>query len=215
MIALHWDDVWMILSTVQYRYFCERFFKNENFLNDMADIVDDLHKYISKTTSPQTLQVRVQRWHVRSGHSYHILIGGDQLTAARIRGGQWVLSNSTSGGDHGEILIPIIEDCIACKNVLHEGMMCAWQLWCVGQGLTNINVFILILIITNSSICTGDMEKAIQDLFNYRWRNSNSAEESDKLKKCVQCLQRPQCLSGLLELVIRGHVIAAAIQTSD
>ena len=48
---------------------------------DMVDIVDELHKYIPKTTSVQTFQVNTE-----GGGSevvtYHILIGGDQLTAA-------------------------------------------------------------------------------------------------------------------------------------
>ena len=40
----------------------------------------------------------------------HIQIGGDQLTAARIRGSQKMLSNSESGKEHLEGLIPVIED---------------------------------------------------------------------------------------------------------
>ena len=89
--------------------------KNENVLNDMVDIVDELHKYIPKTTSVQTFQVNTEGGGsevvtLNIDHFYHILIGGYQLTAARIRGGQGILSNSINGWERGEGLIPIIED---------------------------------------------------------------------------------------------------------
>ena len=70
--------------------------------NDMVDIVDELHKYIPKTTSVQTFQVNTEGGGsevvtLNIDHFYHILIGGDQLTAARIRCGQGILSNSVNG----------------------------------------------------------------------------------------------------------------------
>ena len=60
--------------------------KNENVLNDMVDIVDELHKYIPKATSVQTFQVNggSEVFTLNIDHFYHIGIGGDQLTAARI-----------------------------------------------------------------------------------------------------------------------------------
>ncbi|KAL5482242.1 hypothetical protein EMCRGX_G022542 [Ephydatia muelleri] len=54
---------------------------NENVLGDMIDILDGLHRYIP--------------------------LGGDQLTIARIRGSQSILSNSDNGEER---FVPVIED---------------------------------------------------------------------------------------------------------
>jgi len=43
-------------------------------------------------------------------HFQHILFGGDQLTVARARGAQGILSNSHTGFDRLEGLVPVVED---------------------------------------------------------------------------------------------------------
>ncbi|KAL5475126.1 hypothetical protein EMCRGX_G027185 [Ephydatia muelleri] len=58
--------------------------KNENVLNDMVDILDELHN--------------------------HIPLGGDQLTVARIRGSQRVEFNAENGDERLEGFFPVIED---------------------------------------------------------------------------------------------------------
>ena len=73
--------------------------KNENVLNEMIDIVDELHKYIPKTSSTQTFNHCAEGGNIAAitlniDHSNHILVGGDQLTVARIRGSQDILLNS-------------------------------------------------------------------------------------------------------------------------
>jgi L1 cell adhesion molecule like protein len=89
--------------------------KNENVIDDIVDIMDVLHKYVPKIRSTQTFDVcdqsgRLETVDVNIDHFHHILIGGDQLTTARIRGSQKVLSNSESGKERLEGLIPVIED---------------------------------------------------------------------------------------------------------
>ena len=89
--------------------------KNENVLNDMVDILDELHKYVPETTTMQTIDVCTEGGGTRAVdvhvHSFsHIPFGGDQLTVARIRGSQRVQFNSENGDERLEGFIPVIED---------------------------------------------------------------------------------------------------------
>lgn len=89
--------------------------KNENVLSEMIDIVDELHKYIPKTSTNQTFIHCAEGGNIapitlQIDHFNHILVGGDQLTVARIRGSQGILSNAENGGERGEGIIPVIED---------------------------------------------------------------------------------------------------------
>ena len=81
-------------------------------LNDMADILGELHKFVPKVRKEQEFYVDEQTEPacVQVDYFNHILIGGDQLTVARIRGCQRVLSNSSSGEERLEGLIPVVED---------------------------------------------------------------------------------------------------------
>ncbi|KAL5509146.1 hypothetical protein EMCRGX_G004456 [Ephydatia muelleri] len=89
--------------------------KNENVLGDMIDILDGLHRYIPTTTTSQTLDVCAEGGHTRAVevklHNFsYIPLGGDQLTIARIRGSQSILSNSDNGEERLEGFVPVIED---------------------------------------------------------------------------------------------------------
>ncbi|KAL5475266.1 hypothetical protein EMCRGX_G027343 [Ephydatia muelleri] len=64
--------------------------KNENVIDDMVHILDALHKYVPTTTSNKTVQICEESEAIRAldidiHHFRHILLGGDQLTVARIR----------------------------------------------------------------------------------------------------------------------------------
>ena len=89
--------------------------KNENVLGDMIDILDGLHQYIPTTTS-QTLDVCTRAVEVKLHNFSYILLGGDQLTIARIRGSQSILSNSDNGF---EGFVP--DRRLAHKDVLYGG----------------------------------------------------------------------------------------------
>eukprot|EP00731_Ephydatia_muelleri_P025731 Em0017g814a len=89
--------------------------KNENILNDMVDILDVLHQYVPKTTTTQTYNTCAEDGSTRTtevhiDHINPVLIGGDQLTVARVRGSQDALLNSESGMQRVQGLIPVIED---------------------------------------------------------------------------------------------------------
>ena len=89
--------------------------KNENVIDDMVHILDALHKYVPTTTSNKTVQICEESEAIRAldidiHHFRHILLGGDQLTVARIRGTQCALSNSENGSERLEGFIPVIED---------------------------------------------------------------------------------------------------------
>eukprot|EP00731_Ephydatia_muelleri_P002182 Em0001g2182a len=104
--------------------------KNENVLGDMIDILDGLHRYIPTTTTSQTLDVCAESGHTRAvevklqNFSY-IPLGGDQLTIARIRGSQSILSNSDNGEERLEGFVPVIEDWhMEHLNKLLKGTIC-------------------------------------------------------------------------------------------
>lgn len=89
--------------------------KNENVLTEMVDILDALHKYVPGCTSTQSIDFDTHGGSIRSVDVQvqfftHILIGGDQLTASRIRSAQRVLRNSESRNERLEGFIPVIED---------------------------------------------------------------------------------------------------------
>ena len=52
----------------------------------------------------------IEHLSLRVDHFHHILIGGDQLTVARIQGAQRVRNNSESGRACLEDLYPVVED---------------------------------------------------------------------------------------------------------
>ena len=88
------------------------FLKNENMLDEMVDIMHSLHKYVPTTTitctyeipsSGETVNVSVDEFH-------HLIMGGDQLTAARARGAQRIRANSERGTERLRGLVPVVED---------------------------------------------------------------------------------------------------------
>ena len=88
--------------------------KNENKLEDMIDIVDEL-KYVPQVRTTQSFETvqsnsPAKLTVLNIDHFNHILIGGDQLTCATVRGSQRIRGNSYSGRDRLEGLIPVSED---------------------------------------------------------------------------------------------------------
>ena len=82
--------------------------KNENKTGDMVDILSHLHQYASMNVVnvPDT----GARECIPSERMHHLLIGGDQLTAERVRGAQSIRKNSTHAAGRLEGYIPICED---------------------------------------------------------------------------------------------------------
>ncbi len=77
----------------------------------MIDVLDTLHRYVptKKTThdfelaSGKAYSLDIHRFH-------HLLMGGDQLTVARVHGSQRLRSNSNDGTARLEGLVPVVED---------------------------------------------------------------------------------------------------------
>ena len=88
--------------------------KNENVLNEMVQILDRLHNYVPMTQTEQEFDVvhddDVEHLSITVDHFHHILLGGDQLTVARVRGCQRIRNNSESGRACLEGLLPVAED---------------------------------------------------------------------------------------------------------
>ena len=85
--------------------------KNENKTDEMVDILDDLHKYVPSERSTQEFLIAPGKvFSLQLDHFSHVLLGGDQLTVARIRGAQRIRRNSYNGRDRVEGLVPVVED---------------------------------------------------------------------------------------------------------
>ncbi len=87
--------------------------KNENKYEEMVDIMEDLHEYVPTVSSKvevdvpgaenETVELDMDQFH-------YILMGGDQLTAARARGTKAIRSNSERQKEKLEGLVPVCED---------------------------------------------------------------------------------------------------------
>ena len=89
--------------------------KDENKLNEMVDILDELHKYVPMVKTTEVYETAGPRGcmetaEIKMCHIHHILFGGDQLTVARVRGSQDSHYNSNNGRRRLEGFIPVIED---------------------------------------------------------------------------------------------------------
>ena len=87
--------------------------KNENKTDDMVDILCHLHQYVPMQKESERVTVPGgdgEEEEVVSESLHHILIGGDQLTAERVRGAQNVRQNSTHASGRLEGFIPVSED---------------------------------------------------------------------------------------------------------
>lgn len=73
----------------------------------MCDIMDDLHAYVPLHT-PNTDQQHSSEDKIQLVHP--TLLGGDQLTVARVRGAQKLRYNEFTQADRLEGLIPFTQD---------------------------------------------------------------------------------------------------------
>ena len=85
--------------------------KNENKLDEIVDILDEMHK------SLRTMQRfeysgdgEAEVAEIDADHFCHIPFGGDQLTVARIQGCQNIRKNADNGRMRLDAFIPVLED---------------------------------------------------------------------------------------------------------
>ena len=107
----------IIIINKLYIYFYKQiplgiFLHNENKLDEMVLIMDALHKYVPvvHTDDIQHHPISGEEIKVDACRFHHILIGGDQLTAARVRGAQRIRLNSDNDLGRLKGLVPVCED---------------------------------------------------------------------------------------------------------
>ena len=81
------------------------------------DILDGLHKYVPSIRTIQQFEDPAEDpsgepevTDIELDHFCQILIGGDQVTAARVRGSQSIRRNSDNGRMRLDAFIPVVED---------------------------------------------------------------------------------------------------------
>ena len=81
-------------------------------MDDMVEIMKHIQKYVPTITSEKKVVVPVSSEEVAVvNDSFHkILLGGDQLTVARIRSSQHIVKNSERGLERLEGLTAVVED---------------------------------------------------------------------------------------------------------
>lgn len=83
---------------------------NENKIHEMCQILDKLHDYVPSINSSKTV-IRDERAIIIDDYKCaKILMGGDQLTVARIRGAVSIRANEEARKDRLEGIIPVVED---------------------------------------------------------------------------------------------------------
>ena len=77
----------------------------------MAQIMESLHRYVPCEITTEEFELHSGE-HLSVTHSklVHILMGGDQLTASRMRSVHDGLHNSNSSRERLEGLVPVVED---------------------------------------------------------------------------------------------------------
>lgn len=84
---------------------------NENKGDEMIKIMSHVHQFVPVVECEQEVDVGDDRTTSQPMSLLHpVLFGGDQLTAARIRGAQEAKCNSITASKRFDGLIPVIED---------------------------------------------------------------------------------------------------------
>lgn len=83
---------------------------NENRLPEMAQIMEELQKYTPKLEREEPTEVGGKSVVLDKSSMLPLLLGGDQLTAARARGALSIRASHDRSEDRLEGLIPVVED---------------------------------------------------------------------------------------------------------
>ncbi|KAL5474537.1 hypothetical protein EMCRGX_G026495 [Ephydatia muelleri] len=85
--------------------------KNENKIDEMTEILTDLHQYVPCVTQEESASLSTgQVVTKKTEYMHRILIGGDQLTVARMRSAINIKNNSWTATGRLEGFIPVAED---------------------------------------------------------------------------------------------------------
>ena len=83
---------------------------NEIYLPEMCKILGSLQEYVPSRVVNSTLDVGDKSLCLKNVDFLPILMGGDQLTAARARGAKSLRSSHDNAKDRLEGLLPVVED---------------------------------------------------------------------------------------------------------
>lgn len=104
--------------------------KNENKLDEMVGIMDELGKYVPCSKTQHTISVEGSEPQEQTLTSLHqLLVGGDQLTAARARGAIRQRQNSLTAMERLEGFIPVAEDWHAKVCLITVRNLLQLQFW--------------------------------------------------------------------------------------
>lgn len=97
--------------------------KNENKTDEMVDIVSHLHQYIPKKSYTEEKLLSTGEFVELEQTSFHrILLGGDQLTAARVRGAQASKQNAETPSKKLKGVVAAVEDWHTKANFMGVSM---------------------------------------------------------------------------------------------
>lgn len=108
---------------------------SEQKYDEMLCILDNLYKYVPRRSFTESVSVNDEEYSLSTDVTHTILLGGDQMTAARCRGCQSIRSNSTNDSDKLNGFHPVAEDWHT-KVILLEVCMHA----CINVNVINVNV---------------------------------------------------------------------------
>ena len=173
------------------------------------DILDGLHKYVPSIRTIQQFEDPAEDpsgepevTDIEIDHFCQILIGGDQVTAARVRGSQSIRRNSDNGRMRLDAFIPVVED--------WHTKMCFMQVtWVHLLHLNYISVCVPIQFIVQviwSHLYKASSTLDVGTLYQLQILINRRNVTKDVKKDMNAC-------EDFLELVTSSHVIAAALHS--
>ena len=109
-------------------------------------------------------------------HFSHVLLGGDQLTAARIRGAQRIRRHSYNGKDRVEGLVPVVEDwhgkvcflkVLFCSDSSYSLYKCLLKATCMCYAMSQLDDCQLAINCYHAPYHVDCVDMTVQDKFKY------------------------------------------------
>ena len=88
------------------------YLKDENKLDEMVDILHELHRYVPAKSETKKVPIPdgTEVWPLSEIAFHRLLFGSDQLTVKHARAGVRIRNNSTNSADRLEGLLPVAKD---------------------------------------------------------------------------------------------------------
>ena len=157
--------------------------KNENKGDEMVEIMTHLHQYVPTVTFTQEKLISTGEKVVEENAIFHsILVGGDQLTAARSRSAIKAKVNSETPCKRLSGIVPVIEDWHTKANCLGVS-----QCSNIYQYTCNIKLF--------SRVFTVNLEVLLQlHIVSRTWHTMPTPKSYQSYKCSIRSNERLQCM---------------------